>query len=91
MATIHVRTNDADKNRAQEILANLGLDLSTVINMLIKQINYHEKIPFDIEIPKGTQENGKSSITELKNKFESDEFWMSPDFNAPLECMEDYM
>ena len=40
---------DADtKARAQELLADLGLDLSTAVNIFLRQLVYENAIPFEI-------------------------------------------
>jgi addiction module RelB/DinJ family antitoxin len=46
---IQVRTNEADKEQAGAILEELGTNLSTVINMLLKQIIITKSIPFEIK------------------------------------------
>lgn len=47
---IQVRASEEDKMRAAEILDNLGTNLSSVINMLLKQIIITESIPFEISM-----------------------------------------
>lgn len=43
-------TIDADtKKKAQELLADLGLDLSTAINIFLKQMVRENAIPFSIQ------------------------------------------
>lgn len=45
---------DADvKTRAQELFAELGMDLSTAINVFLRQAVYENSFPFDIrrEVP----------------------------------------
>lgn len=45
---------DADvKSKAQELFANLGMDLSTAINVFLRQAVYEQSFPFDIkrEVP----------------------------------------
>lgn len=46
---IQVRVDDSDKEKASEILDDLGTNLSMVINMLLKQIIMNEGIPFEIK------------------------------------------
>ncbi|MCQ2551356.1 MAG: type II toxin-antitoxin system RelB/DinJ family antitoxin [Clostridia bacterium] len=48
---LQVRTNEQDKIKASEILAELGTNMSTVVNMLLKQIILTGGIPFDVVIP----------------------------------------
>ena len=48
---INIRTSSDLKAQAQEILAALGLDMSTAINMFLRQVVYREAIPFEISRP----------------------------------------
>ena len=47
---LQVRVDEKDKEQAAQILDGLGTNLSTVVNMLIKQIIITESIPFDIKL-----------------------------------------
>ena len=47
---LQVRTSAEDKEKASAILERLGTNLSTVVNMLLKQIIITESIPFEIKI-----------------------------------------
>ena len=47
---IQVRTNQADKEQASAILDGLGTNISTVVNMLLKQIIMTKGIPFEIKM-----------------------------------------
>jgi DNA-damage-inducible protein J len=48
MTTIQIRTQEKTKKCVQKILAELGLDMSTAINMYLVQITKQGGIPFDI-------------------------------------------
>lgn len=48
---IQVRAEEKDKEQASEILENLGTNLSSVVNMLLKQIIMTKSIPFEVKIP----------------------------------------
>ena len=50
--SISVQIDKEDKERATEILQKLGVSMSGLINMTIKQLIMREKIPFEISIPK---------------------------------------
>lgn len=51
---LQVRVDEADKERASQILDQLGTNLSAVVNMMIKQIILTESIPFEIKMgPQG--------------------------------------
>ena len=85
---INIRTNSELKSQAQEVLAGLGLDMSTAINIFLRQVVYREAIPFEINKPKdAVAKQARSSLRGcLKGKV-----WMADDFDAPLEDMKDYM
>ena len=57
---LQVRVNEEDKEQASRILEGLGTNLSTVVNMLIKQIILTESIPFEIKM--GSRAGRLSSI-----------------------------
>lgn len=48
---LKVRTETKDKEQASVILEELGTNLSSVVNMLLKQIILTKSISFDIKIP----------------------------------------
>lgn len=48
---LQVRTEKSDKEKASDILEGLGTNLSSVVNMLLKQIILTKSIPFDIKMP----------------------------------------
>lgn len=53
MTTLQVRTDAKLKKSAQKVLKNLGLDLSTAINMYLVQITLKKAIPFEIRTENG--------------------------------------
>ncbi len=56
MATtfLQVRVDEKDKEKAAEILEQLGTNLSAVVNMMIKQIILTKSIPFEIRLKTDT-------------------------------------
>ena len=50
-ATITIRVNSATKQQAQKLFNDLGLDLSTAVNIFLKKAVNEEKIPFEISKP----------------------------------------
>lgn len=48
---LQVRTEEKDKEQASIILEELGTNLSSVVNMLLKQIILTKSIPFEIKPP----------------------------------------
>ncbi len=59
--TIQIRTKSQTKKAAQKVLQNLGLDLSTAINLYLVQIIEKKGIPFMI-----LTENGMTPAMEAK-------------------------
>lgn len=55
-SAINVQVNAKDKKEATLILKNLGLNMSTAINMFLKQIIKNDGIPFEVKNPKPTKE-----------------------------------
>lgn len=47
-ATITVRTDNTVKEEADELFADLGINMSTAINMFLRQAVREQKIPFEI-------------------------------------------
>lgn len=52
MATINIRIDTGTKNKAQEILGELGLDLSSAIKIFLNKVILTESIPFELNIKK---------------------------------------
>ena len=80
MATtnINIRTDSELKTNAQSVLADLGLDMSTAINVFLNQVVYKQSIPFEISRSSSNAKTAKLGGWEGK-------ITMSADFNAPME------
>ena len=69
---ISVQVNKKDKELATVILNNLGLNMSTYINMAIKQLINKDGVPFEVVNPKPNKElldalnEGNQIIKDLK-------------------------
>lgn len=50
-ATLNVRVDSDDKLRAETVLKELGMPMSTLITLLLKQVSLTKSIPFDISLP----------------------------------------
>ena len=67
-SAISVQVDLQDKERANDILKSLGLNMSTYVNMAIKQLLYTNGLPFEVKTP-ANNENNKNDINEtLKEK-----------------------
>ena len=50
-SAISVQVDTKDKENANEILKSLGLNMSTFVNMAIKQLLYTNGLPFEVKNP----------------------------------------
>ncbi|MBF8970914.1 MULTISPECIES: type II toxin-antitoxin system RelB/DinJ family antitoxin [unclassified Streptococcus] len=68
-ATINVRVDEADKIAAEQVLQKLGLPMSTLINLLLKQVAIKKSVPFDLSLDKGPRRIQVDHLTsqELKD------------------------
>lgn len=53
-SNVYVRIEPEVKEKAESILATLGISVSSAINMFYKQIILQKGIPFDVKIPSTT-------------------------------------
>lgn len=49
---IRVRIDEDLKKEANELFAALGLDMSTAVNVFLRQCIFHSGLPFEVELPK---------------------------------------
>jgi len=85
-ATININPSGDLEAMAQSVLADLGLDVPTAINIFLTQVVEKKTLPLEIAETKTVQK--KIPCSELKGCME---IWMADDFDAPLEEMREYM
>ena len=67
-SAISVQVDTKDKEMANDILKNLGLNMSTYVNMAIKQLLYTNGLPFEVKSPiKETNNNENNNINNNIN------------------------
>ena len=81
MATINV--NSAIEEKAQEVLADKGMDLSTAINIFLQYIVDYREMPSELEEEVPNQETLKA-IENVRNGI-----GLSRSFTSVEELMED--
>ena len=83
VSNINIRIDAEIKAKAQDIFASLGLDMTTAINIFLRQVILQHGLPFAVtgDPPKKTPQPGC-----MKGKI-----WMADDFDAPLEDFKEYM
>ena len=71
-SAISVIVDKDDKKDANDILKSLGLNMSTFVNMAIKQLIYNNGLPFEVKKPEPTKEllealkEGEEIFKEIK-------------------------
>jgi DNA-damage-inducible protein J len=91
MATtsINVRMDESVKREADKLFAELGLNMTTAINVFVRQTVRQHKIPF--EISADTVESRKALRPEFPVGSMKGKIWLADDFDAPLDDMKEYM
>lgn len=69
-SAISVQVDSQDKEMANDILKSLGLNMSTYVNMAIKQLLYTNGLPFEVKNPSNSEIiNNKQDINKkIKEK-----------------------
>ena len=91
-ANINVRTDAAVKAQAQQIFESIGLDLSTAVNLFLKQTVKANNLPFVV----GTSYSSPATETVTQKRVSRRGVWKGkyslPDnFDAPLDDFKEYM
>jgi len=81
--SITIRTDKQVKKDAQNILSSLGLDMSTAINIFLRQVIQEEGLPFKV-ILKQFRDTTQKALKETENN----ENLVGP-FNSVEELMND--
>ena len=85
-ASINVRVDGDVKNQAQEVFSSLGMDMSTAVNIFLRQAVRKKGIPF--ELVTDTPRRKTPKLGCLKGQIhESDDH----DWFEPLEDFAEYM
>jgi len=94
-ANINVRTDAAVKAQAQKIYESIGLDLSTAVNLFLKQTVRANNLPFVVGALYLQPDDPQSPLPKVRRKpmygCAKDKIWIAEDFDAPLEDFEAYM
>ena len=94
---INICTDGELEARAQLVLANLGIDMTTAFNMFLTQVVDKKTLPFemmanDLDAMQDDDAGWEPDPTKpslwgcMKGKI-----WMADDFDAPMEDFAEYM
>ena len=72
-ATLNLRVNPSLKKRAEEVLARLGIPMSTAIDIYLNQISMTGGIPFAVTLPKAPEAINADLMSdeELRNELKA--------------------
>jgi DNA-damage-inducible protein J len=84
---INVRADSEIKSKAQEIFSSLGLDMSTAINMFLRQTVRQNDIPFVLTTNVKTNKRPRAEMFGCLRG----EYKIADDFDAPLDDFKEYM
>ena len=94
-ANINVRTDANVKAQAQKIFESIGLDLSTAVNLFLKQTVRVNNLPFTIGAVSVRQDEQDFSAPQIRRKpmygCAKDKIWIADDFDAPMDDFKEYM
>ena len=80
---INVRVDSDVKNKAQQVFSAIGMDMTTAVNIFLRQAIRKNGIPFEL-IAEPTPKTPRFGC--MKGKI-----WMAEDFDEPLEDFKEYM
>jgi len=89
LVTVNVRMEKSIKSEAEKLFTELGINMSTAINIFIRQAIRQNKIPFEISADKlfiPNKKNRRAAFGCLKGKI-----YVPDDFNEPLDDFKEYM
>lgn len=61
--TLNLRVNPEVKKNAEEVLSQLGMSMSTAIDIYLRQISLNQGIPFPIAIPNAPKSINTDEMT----------------------------
>jgi DNA-damage-inducible protein J len=95
-ANINVRTDAAIKAQAQQIFESIGLDLSTAVNLFLKQTVKVNNLPFTVGVSyafadKESERTAKAAKRTSGYGVWKGKFSLPENFDAPLDDFKEYM
>jgi addiction module RelB/DinJ family antitoxin len=86
--TITINTENELKTKVQSVFDDLGMDISTAVNMFFWHVVNERSMPFAND---KTTNNTKKSPRSAMRGILKDKVWMADGFDEPIEEMKDYM
>jgi len=90
-ANINVRTDATLKVQAQQIFESIGLDLSTAVNLFLKQTVKANNLPFVVGVSNTHTEGNATAKRTSRYGVWKGKYSLPADFDSPLDDFKDYM
>jgi DNA-damage-inducible protein J len=87
-ANINIRTDSDIKSQAQQIFETLGLDMTTAINLFLRQTVRERDLPFILST-KSTPSKIGNTLAYGRGSMRG-KMWVADDFDAPLDDFKEY-
>lgn len=71
MAQISLRIEDDVKKKAEQVCADIGMSLSTAINIYLKKLGREKRIPFEVSVDPSYSQENMARLTESAAQMES--------------------
>ena len=65
--SVNVRTTEEIKRGAEDIFSGLGLNISSAVNLFLKQVINYRGIPFDLRLPDKETLHAMDDIENSRN------------------------
>ena len=85
---INIRVDSEIKNKAQDVFSALGLDMTSAINIFLRQAIRINGIPFELVAEKPTARRSSPKLGCMKGKIHESE---DHDWFEPFEDFKEYM
>ena len=66
-ASLNIRTTPEIKKGAELILNGLGLNISSAVNLFLKQVINYKGIPFDLRLPNHETQQAMDDVNNRRN------------------------
>jgi len=88
MTQVNIRMDEKVKSQAELIFDDLGLNMTTAINMFIKKVIRENGIPFDLKADPFYSERNITELTRRAQEFDSGNATFITKSMEELEAME---
>ncbi|MDR0446232.1 MAG: type II toxin-antitoxin system RelB/DinJ family antitoxin [Oscillospiraceae bacterium] len=92
---INIKTDAAVKAQAQRIFESIGLDMSSAVNLFLKQTVRANDLPFVVGSSYLRAGESREALPQVRRKplygCAKDKIWIAEDFDEPLEDFRAYM